>query len=120
MPSNAGLIYEGLPSFSVVSIWMRVRLGLISWRCQTVPSPFGSGLKTSAVAPWCLLSLSVSCDDPVLGGAEARSASVLNSSNSATVTLECRTARAECQGALLRRVLERAIGIEPTTFSLGS
>jgi len=39
------------PRLSIVSIWMRVRLGLISVRYQTVPLPFGSGKSDSGVAP---------------------------------------------------------------------
>ena len=97
---DTGLVYEVLPSLSVVSIWMRVRLGLISGRCQTVPLPFGSGTGDSGVAPWNLHSLLVFTTIPDLRRSGGTSASVLNSSDAATVYIEGRTGSAECQGVV--------------------
>ena len=51
MPSRAGLVYEAPPRCPS-SAFRCVRFGLISVRCQTVPSPFGSGLGDFEVAPW--------------------------------------------------------------------
>jgi hypothetical protein len=44
-------VHEALPR-SISSDCRFVRFGLISVRCQTVPSPFGSGLGDFEVAPW--------------------------------------------------------------------
>jgi hypothetical protein len=49
-------MYEALPRSVSSSFWC-VRFGLISVRCQTVPSPFGSGLSDFEVAPCVLHSL---------------------------------------------------------------
>src|SRR5258705_11852296 len=83
MPSLAGLIHEASPRCTSSRLGC-VRSGLISRaRCQTVPSPFGSGSSDSGVASCSLHSLLVHATAEALreecGGVELEHQSTLNS-----------------------------------------
>jgi len=78
-----------------------VRFGLISLRCQTVPSPFGSGSSDSEVVPCILHSLLVRATSVARTAEEGRKVELepepAQLSQTTSVTIECWYSPSPCQ-----------------------